>query len=102
MSGFEPDELVGQHFGFVGAGYRFRLGDSDSSSTYAGFTLEYGNAAEKSSDVFGEGILNGSLYISYNSPLGPVYLGYGFNEERSGVYFLTLGATLGSQSVSRR
>ncbi|MFT5141291.1 MAG: NTE family protein [Rhodothermales bacterium] len=102
MSGFEPNELIGQHFGMVAAGYRYNVVQSGLMPAYAGFTLEYGNAAERAGDVFGKGILNASLYMSYDSPLGPVYLGYGFNENSSGVYFLTLGSLLGSQSIGRR
>jgi NTE family protein len=102
MSGFEPNELIGQHFGMVATGYRYNVVQSGLMPAYAGFTLEYGNAAERAGDVFGKGVFNASVYMSYDSPLGPVYLGYGFNENSSGVYFLTLGSFLGSQSIGRR
>ncbi len=102
MSGFEPNELVGQHFGMVAAGYRYQFDSSGLWPAYAGMTLEYGNAADRRGDVFGEGVVNGSLYLGYNSPLGPLYLGYGYNEDRSGVVFLQLGAVLSDKNIGRR
>ena len=101
MSGFQPDELIGQHFGMVGAGYRLQLGQSSFMPGYAGFTVEYGNATQDREDMFAEGILNGSLYFAYNTPLGPIYLGYGYNEDRSGLFFLRLGAVLSGGNVAR-
>jgi NTE family protein len=102
MSGFEPAELSGQHFGLVGAGYRYQVVQSGLAPGYLGGTIEYGNATERRSDIFDEGILNGSLYFGYDTPLGPLYLGYGWAEDRSGLFFLQLGAALGGQSVGRR
>lgn len=103
MSGFEPSELFGQHFGMVGAGYRYQLlGKGGFLPGYVGMTLEYGNAAEERSDVFDDGLLNGSIYFAYGTPLGPLYLGYGFSEDRSGVLFLQLGSIIAGQQVGRR
>jgi NTE family protein len=102
MSGFEPNELVGQHFGFVSLGYRYELGRTGLLPAYTGITFEYGNAGQRRSDVFGDGILNGALYMGYNSPIGPLYLGYGYNTDRSGLIFLRLGTVLGGQSIGRR
>ena len=52
MSGFEPAELSGQHFGLVGAGYRYQVADSSLLPGYAGMTLEYGNATARRSEIF--------------------------------------------------
>jgi NTE family protein len=102
MSGFEPNSLVGQHFGFVLAGYRYQIGKSGFLPGYAGMTLEYGNATEKRSEIFSDGLLNGSIYMAYSSPLGPVYLGIGWSEQRSALYFLRLGTLFGPRSLGRR
>ncbi|NIP19067.1 MAG: BamA/TamA family outer membrane protein [Xanthomonadales bacterium] len=102
MSGFQPDELVGQHLGFSMIGYRYEFGSSGILPAYAGMTVEYGNAAQRASDVYGKGILNGSVYLGYDSPLGPLYLGLGWSEEHSGLLFLRLGTLLGGQSIGRR
>jgi NTE family protein len=102
MSGFERDELVNQHFGFSLLGYRYRIGQSGLMPAYLGTTLEYGGAAATASSVYGNGILNGSVYLAYDSPVGPLYLGYGWSEENSGLVFLRLGTILGEQAIGRR
>lgn len=102
MSGFEPNELVGQNFGFLGLGYRYQVLQSGFLPGYVGTTLEYGNAATERDDLFDEGILNGSVYFGYDTPIGPVYLGYGWNTDRRGIIFLRLGAVIGSDSIGRR
>jgi NTE family protein len=102
MSGFEPNSLVGQHFGQVLAGYRYRIGKSGFLPGYAGMTLEYGNATQKRSEIFSDGLINGSFYLAYGSPLGPVYLGVGWSEQRSAIYFLRIGTVFGPRSLGRR
>jgi len=102
MSGFEPNSLVGQSYGMILAGYRYQVGKSGILPGYAGMTLEYGNATDKRSEIFSEGLLNGSFYLAYSSPLGPVYLGIGWSEERSAIYFLRMGTLFGPRSLGRR
>ncbi len=102
MSGFERDQLVNQHFGFTLLGYRYRLGESGLMPAYVGTTVEYGNAASSASEIYSEGILNGSFYLAYDSPLGPLYLGYGWNENQAGLIFIRLGTLFGNQAIGRR
>ncbi|MEJ2535324.1 MAG: BamA/TamA family outer membrane protein [Gammaproteobacteria bacterium] len=102
MSGFEPAELSGQHFGVATLGYRYQVGRSGFLPGYVGGTVEYGNAAQDRDDVFGDGLWNGSLYFAYDTPIGPLYLGWGWSEDRSGLLFLRLGAILGSEAIGRR
>ncbi len=102
MSGFEPNELVGQNYGMVGAGYRYRVLDEGFLPGYVGGTVEYGNATELKEDLFSDGTLNGSLYFAYDTPLGPLYAGWGWNAERRGLVFLRLGAIIGAESLGRR
>ncbi len=102
MSGFQPNELVGQHYGATLLGYRYEVARTGFLPAYVGATVEYGNAANRASDVYGEGILNGSIYFAYDSPLGPFYVGAGWNEEHSGVIFLKLGSILTNQSIGSR
>jgi len=102
MSGFEPNSLLGQHYGLVLAGYRYQVGKSGFLPGYAGMTVEYGNATQKRSEIFSEGLLNGSFYLAYSSPLGPIYLGVGWSEQRSAIYFLRMGTVFGPRSLGRR
>jgi NTE family protein len=102
MSGFEPNSLIGQHYGHALVGYRYQVGKSGLLPGYAGMTVEYGNASNDRSDVFSDGLLNGSFYLAYSSPLGPVYFGVGWSEQRSAIYFLRLGTVFGPRSLGRR
>lgn len=102
MSGFEPNSLIGEHFGQLLLGYRYQIGQSGFLPGYAGMTVEYGNATKDRGDMFSEGLLNGSFYLAYRSPLGPVYLGIGWSEDRSAIYFLRLGTVFGPSSLGRR
>ncbi len=102
MSGFEANSLIGPHFGMLLAGYRYQVAQSGFLPGYVGTTLEYGNAVEDREDIFSDGLINGSVYFSYSTPLGPVYFGVGWSEERSAIYFLSLGNIFGPQSLGRR
>jgi len=102
MSGFEANSLIGPHFGSVLAGYRYQVAKSGFLPGYVGMTLEYGNATQKRSEIFSDGLINGSVYLGYRSPLGPIYLGIGWSEERDVLYFLRLGNVFGARSLGRR
>ena len=102
MSGYEPNSLVGSHFGMLLAGYRYQVAQGGIMPGFVGATLEFGNAAENRKDIFSDGRLNGSVYFAYRSPLGPIYLGVGLSEDRSSVVFLRLGTVFGTDSIGRR
>ena len=73
MSGYEPGSLIGPHFGAVLAGYRYQVAKSGLLPGYVGMTLEYGNATEERSEIFSDGLINGSAYFGYKTPVGPLY-----------------------------
>jgi NTE family protein len=102
MSGYEPGSLVGPHYGFVVAGYRYQVAQSGFLPGYVGTTLEYGNAALEREDIFSDGRVNGSFYFAYSTPVGPVYLGIGWSEDRSALYFLRFGTIFGARNLGRR
>ena len=102
MSGYEPTSLVGPNFGYLLAGYRYQVAKSGLLPGYVGMTVEYGNAAVTRKEVFSKGLLNGSVYFGYKSPLGPIYLGIGWSEDRSALYFIRLGTILGETNLGRR
>ena len=102
MSGYEPNSLLGPHYGSALLGYRYQVAKSGLLPGYVGTTLEYGNATDDRSDIFSDGLLNGSVYFAYSTPLGPLYLGIGWSEDRSALYFLRFGTLLGSRSLGRR
>jgi len=102
MSGYEPNSLLGYHYGYLLAGYRYQVARSGLLPGYVGMTVEYGNATVDREDIFSKGLLNGSVYFGYKSPLGPIYLGIGWSEDRSAIYFLRLGSLLGQRNLGRR
>jgi NTE family protein len=91
MSGYAPNELTGQHFGFGLLGYRYRLADIPLLPTYVGGTVEFGNAVEDRDDILDDGLWNGSIYVGTPTIIGPIYLGWGWNEEESDIIFVLIG-----------
>lgn len=101
-SGFDPNSLIGPQYFHVLLGYRYQVGKSGLLPGYVGTTLEYGNAAFDKNELWEEGFLNGSVYMAYGSPLGPIYLGIGWSDDRSPIYFLRMGSVFGSRSIGSR
>ncbi len=97
LSGFLYNQLVGENFGMVLAGYRYHVAGSGLLPAYLGGTIEYGAVVPGASDVFREGLLNGSLYFGYRSPIGPVYLGVGAAQGGRQSFFLGIGNAFGGR-----
>jgi NTE family protein len=92
LAGFRLNELTGQHYALAYAGYTYQLAEFFGRSAQVGGTIEYGNAWERRQDMsFDDGILNGSLYVGFDSWLGPMLFGYGWRESGNGVLFLEIG-----------
>ena len=63
---------------------------------YAGISLEYGNVFQNSDDIqFNNGLLAGSLWLGFDTPIGPVYLASGWAEGGKNALYLSLGQRLG-------
>lgn len=92
MSGYEFGELTGENFAMALGGYRYKLLDSSIFPGYLGGTIEYGNVYANRSDIFTDGLLNGSVYFGIDSLLGPLYIGIGFAEGGRRIPFLTIGS----------
>ena len=92
LVGFRLNELTGQDYALLFAGYSYQLGQFFGRSALVGGTLEYGNAWQRRQDMaFGDGILNASLYAGFDSWLGPMLFGLGWREHGDGVFFLEIG-----------
>lgn len=92
LSGFRLNELTGQHYALLLAGYSYQLAEFFGRSALVGGTLEYGNAWERREDMaFDDGILNASVYTGFDSWLGPMLFGIGWREDGDGVLFLEVG-----------
>lgn len=101
LSGYEYNELLGENFGMVMGGYRYKLLEGSWFPGYLGGTIEYGNVYQDYSDLFSDGILNGSIYLGIDSILGPMYLGVGFAEGGRRVPFLSIGTIFTRDSLTR-
>jgi NTE family protein len=94
LSGFAKNELTGQHTAHLLAGFHRRLGRSGTFPLYVGITLEKGNAWDNRSEMsLGNSLDAGSLWLGADTPIGPVYLGYGAAEGGRNSVYVFLGST---------
>jgi len=92
LAGFKNNELVGQNFALLAAGYSYQVGEIFGQPTLLGGTLEYGNVWLERSDIgFDDAILNGSAYFGIDSWIGPILLGVGAREGGEHTLFLEIG-----------
>ncbi len=92
LSGFEENEITGQHFGLLRGIYLRRINDFNLLPTYFGVSLEAGNVWNDTGDISRDTILTaGSLFLGVDSFLGPVYVGYGYTEGGNNAGFFFLG-----------
>lgn len=101
MSGYEYNELLGENFSMIAGGYRYKLLQNSFFPGYLGGTVEYGNVYRNKSDLFSDGILNGSIYLGIDSIIGPLYFGVGFAEGGRTVPFLSIGSIFTRESLTR-
>jgi len=97
LSGLPQDALSGAHTAIVQAIYYRRAPLIPFFEWYAGASLELGNAWESRDDISaGSALLNGSLFLGLDTPIGPLYLGYGQGEGGENSAFFYLGRTFGA------
>jgi NTE family protein len=96
LSGFQANELSGQHLVKLAViGFR-KIVDSDILPVYAGASLEFGNVFEDSGDIkLDNGLWAGSVWLGSDTLIGPVYLAYGRAEGGNDAFYLLLGRTFG-------
>ncbi|WP_423929181.1 patatin-like phospholipase family protein [Dokdonella sp.] len=92
LAGYKFNELTGQNYAILIAGYTYKLNEFFGRSTTFGGSIEYGNAWEKRSDMsFSDGVLNASLFAGFDSWVGPMLFGIGMREGGEQVLFLDIG-----------
>lgn len=92
LSGFRDDQLSGQHAGLIELVYMRRLYKVQFFETYLGVSAEWGNVWQRSEDVsFNNGIYAGSVFLGFNTPIGPLYLAYGRTEQDDQSMYIFLG-----------
>ena len=98
LSGLPPGFLAGPHYGIGRLLYYRRIGRGGEGvldfPAYAGLSLEAGNTWLERSDMSLDDLrTNGSLFFGVDSPLGPLYLAAGFDEDGDKAFYLFLGRT---------
>lgn len=98
LSGLPPGYLAGPHYGIGRLIYQRRVGRGGQGvldfPAYAGMSLEAGNTWLDSADAsFGDLRKNASLFFGVDSPLGPVYLAAGYDQDGEKAFYLFLGRT---------
>lgn len=91
LSGYTEDSLSGQQAGVLSAIYYRRFEGLPFLSWYLGGSLEYGGVWEDKGDLFDDAIPSGSLFLGADSPIGPLYIGYGHAEGGYDSIFFYLG-----------
>jgi len=86
------NQLYGQHATRVGAAYYRRIGDLALFPAFAGISLEFGNVWEDLDDISSaDSIFGGSFWAGVDTPVGPVYVGYGRAEGGEDAFYISLG-----------
>lgn len=98
LSGYAPDELSGRHVGMARVLYYRKLGPRVvpllNTDVFLGASLEFGNVWERSSEIsFGNTRKAGSLFMVFDTLIGPLYLAYGAGEGGRNSAYLFLGQT---------
>lgn len=97
LSGFREDAISGQNISLMRAVYYRRLTPRSylplDFPLYAGASLERGRAWNNDND-FDSGYINAaSVFIGFDTPLGPLNFSYGLNDANEQAVYLNLGQT---------
>ncbi|WP_456023887.1 patatin-like phospholipase family protein [Pseudomonas protegens] len=97
LSGFREDAISGQNISLMRAVYYRRLTPRSylplDFPLYAGASLEHGRAWNNDND-FDSGYINAaSVFIGFDTPLGPLNFSYGLNDANEQAVYLNLGQT---------
>jgi len=91
LSGYNQNQLSGQHAALLRAGYFYDL-QTSLIDTYVGGTLEAGNVWQSRDDMeFDDLIFAGSVFVGADTPLGPLSLSYGHAEGGHSAVYFSLG-----------
>lgn len=95
LSGFAEDALSGRHsLLFSGTLYR-RINPRSilfDLPIYMGGSLEAGDVFQERRDLSLNGLaMAGSAFVGLDSPIGPVYLGYGRNDQGTDRFYFSIG-----------
>jgi len=92
LSGLGDNELLGEKVALGRLLYYYRITNIHAAGFsvkfYGGASLEAGNVYGKNEAITGASLLTSwSLFVGADTPLGPLFLGYGRTEDRDRFYF---------------
>lgn len=98
LSGYAPGELEGKHVAIGRTLYYHRLGDQVlpvlDTPIYVGGSIEVGKTWQNSDSLtVDDTLIAGSLFVVFDTLLGPIYLAYGAGEGGRRSAYLFLGQT---------
>ncbi len=98
LSGLAPNSLIGPHYAIARAIYFRKIGRGGEGffefPAYIGMSLELGNTWEHRGDVnLGSARKDASVFVAFDTFLGPVYLGSGYDQAGTAAFYLFLGRT---------
>ncbi len=98
LSGLAPLSLLGPNYAIARAIYFRKVGRGGESffdvPVYIGASFEIGNTWERRGQMsFGSARKDGSVFVAFDTFLGPVYVGSGYDQSGNAGYYLFLGRT---------
>jgi NTE family protein len=98
LSGLAPSSLIGPHYAIARAIYFRKIGRGGEGffefPAYLGASLEFGNTWQHRGDMsFASARKDASLFVAFDTFLGPVYLGSGYDVSGTAAFYLFLGRT---------
>jgi NTE family protein len=98
LSGLAPSSLFGPHYAIARAIYFRKIGRGGEGffefPAYIGASLEVGNTWQHRGDMsFASARKDASLFLAFDTFLGPVYLGSGYDVSGNAAFYLFLGRT---------
>jgi len=98
LSGLAPQSLIGPHYAIARAIYFRKIGRGGEGffefPAYLGASLELGNTwAHRGEITYASAHKDASLFVAFDTFLGPVYLGSGYDRGGSAAFYLFLGRT---------
>jgi NTE family protein len=98
LSGLAPDSLIGPNFAIARAIYFRKIGRGGEGffefPAYLGLSLELGNTWQHRGDLsYGSARKDASVFFAFDTFLGPVYLGSGYDQAGTAAFYLFLGRT---------
>ena len=98
LSGLAPQSLFGPHYALARAIYFRKIGRGGEGffefPAYLGMSLEMGNAWQHRGELsIASARKDASIFVAFDTFLGPVYLGSGYDERGTAAFYLFLGRT---------